>query len=52
MGIDPDIQFNKDRFMRMMITGGVVSGNAISAMRSFDIAKERELENEAKRKRR
>lgn len=48
MGIDPTIYFEKDRFERAFITGGIVADGAINAMRSHDIAKEREAE--AKRK--
>lgn len=51
MGIDPDVQFAKDRFSRMMITGGVVADGAINAMRNWDVAKEREREAEAAQRR-
>ena len=53
MGIDPDSYFNKDKFSRMLITGGSVADGMINSMRSYDIAKERELEaerNKGKRK--
>jgi hypothetical protein len=49
LGLDPDDYFQKDRFSRMLITGGVVADGAINAMRSYDIGKERE--EKAKRKR-
>ena len=52
LGIDPDVMFAKDRFSRMMITGGSLAEGAISAMRQYDMAKEREREAEAERKRR
>lgn len=52
LGIDPDVYFKKDRFSRMLITGGAVADNAISAMRQYDTAKEREAEAERERKRR
>ncbi len=51
LGIDPDVHFQKDRYSRMLNTGGVVADGAISAMRQYDVAKERELEAELKRKR-
>jgi hypothetical protein len=51
MGIDPDVMFAKDRFSRMMITGGSLADGAINAMRQYDMAKEREREAEAERKR-
>lgn len=44
LGIDPDVQFNKERNMRRLITGGVVAANAIDAMRQYDAWKERENE--------
>lgn len=53
MGIDPDTYFNKDKFSRMLITGGSVADGMINSMRSYDIARERELEaerNKGKRK--
>jgi hypothetical protein len=34
----------------MLITGGSVADNAISAMRSYDMAKQREMEAEAKKR--
>jgi len=34
----------------MMITGGIVADSAISSMRQWDMAKEREAEAERKRK--
>lgn len=39
-GIDPDIMFAKDRFSRMMITGGSIADNAINNMRSYDANEE------------
>lgn len=48
LGIDPDIEFAKNRFSRMMNAGGVVADGAIASMRRYDIEKERELK--AKRK--
>jgi len=51
LGIDPDVQFAKDRFSRMLNTGGVVADGALNAMRSYDIAKERERDAELERKR-
>lgn len=52
MGIDPEIYFSKERHMRALITGGVVAGNAIDAMRSHDLAKEREVEADRNRHKR
>jgi len=52
LGIDPDVQFAKDRFSRMLNTGGVVADGALNAMRSYDIAKERERDAELERKHR
>lgn len=51
LGLDPDVMFAKDRFSRILIVGGCVADNAISVMRSYDMAKEREREIEAERKR-
>lgn len=39
-GIDPDIMFSKDRFSRMLITGGSVADSAINSMRQHDAAQE------------
>jgi hypothetical protein len=50
LGLDTDDYFKKDRFSRMLITGGSVADNAISAMRSYDMAKQREMEAEAKKR--
>lgn len=52
LGIDPDVHFNKDRFSRIMNTGGVVADGAINAMRQWDMQKERERDAELERKRR
>ena len=52
MGIDPDVMFAKDRFSRILIVGGAMADNAISSMRQYDVAKQREAEAEAERKRR
>jgi len=43
LGLDPDVQFAKDRFSRMLITGGSVASRAITAMRRYDVEKMREL---------
>lgn len=51
LGIDPDVHFSKDRFSRMLNTGGVVADGAIRAMREWDMAKEREQQAEIERKR-
>lgn len=51
LGIDPDVEFAKDRFSRMLITGGAVADGAINAMRQWDMAKERERQAEIERKR-
>ena len=48
-GLDPDEYFKKDKFSRMMITGGSVADSAIEAMRSYDTAKMREQEAERNR---
>lgn len=50
LGIDPAEHFTKDRFSRMMNVGGVVADNAINAMRSYDMAKEREARAEAEKR--
>lgn len=42
LGIDPDVMFAKDRFSRMLITGGAVADGMINSMRSYDTAKMRE----------
>ena len=42
LGIDPDVMFAKDRFSRMLITGGAVADSMINSMRSYDTAKMRE----------
>lgn len=52
LGIDPEIEFNKERSMRKLITGGVVASGAIDAMRSYDMWKEREAQAEAERNKR
>ena len=44
LGLDPDIYFQKDRFSRILITGGVIADGAINSMRQWDAAKEREHE--------
>ena len=49
-GLDPDTYFQKDRNSRIMITGGVIADSAIHSMRSYDVAKEHEMEAERKRK--
>jgi hypothetical protein len=49
LSIDPDIYFAKDKFSRMMITGGSIADGAISSMRQYDVAKEREAEAERNR---
>ncbi len=51
LGLDPESYFKKDRFTRMMITGGSVADGMINSMRSYDIAKQREQEAERERKR-
>lgn len=50
LAIDPDVMFAKDKYMRMLIVGGVIADNAINAMRSYDIHKENERKAEAKSK--
>lgn len=50
MGIDPDVYFAKDKFSRMMITGGSIADGMVSSMRQYDVAKEREAEAERNRK--
>jgi hypothetical protein len=52
LGLDPDIEFAKDRFSRMLITGGVVASRAIRSMRDFDMEKLRSQQAEMARKRR
>lgn len=42
LGLDPDEYFKKDKFSRMMITGGIIANNAIDNMRQHDIHEERE----------
>lgn len=37
LGIDPDIYFQKDRFSRIMIVGGIIADGAINSMRSYDM---------------
>lgn len=51
LGIDPDVMFKKDKLSRMLIVGGSVADSAIEAMRSYDMAKEREQQSERNRKR-
>jgi hypothetical protein len=50
-GIDPDAQFKKDKYSRMLITGGIVANGAINNMRNYDMAKERERKAELQGKR-
>lgn len=50
LGLDPDTYFSKDRFSRILITGGSVADGAINSMRDWDMAKEREAEVERNRK--
>ena len=49
LGLDPDVEFRKDRNMRKLITGGTVAVGALEAMRQYDAWKEREQERESKR---
>lgn len=44
LGIDPDVYFKKDKLSRMMITGGYIADNALTNMRNYDVAKDRERE--------
>lgn len=50
LGIDPDVEFAKDRYSRMLITGGAIASRAIHSMRQYDIEKMRELKAKAKAK--
>lgn len=52
LGIDPDVQFSKDRNSRMLIAGGVAASRAIRSMRQYDIEKLREQQAELARQRR
>lgn len=36
-GLDPDIYFAKDRYMRAFITGGHVASESIHAMIDYDL---------------
>lgn len=48
LGLDPDIEFRKERNMRKLITGGTVATGALDAMRQYDAWKERQQEQESK----
>lgn len=43
--------FNKDRYSRMLITGGALASRAIRSMRQFDMEKLREQQAELARQR-
>lgn len=49
LGIDPDVMFAKDKFSRMLITGGSIADGAIGNMRQYDRQKERELQAQIER---
>jgi len=50
LGIDPDVQFAKDRFSRMLITGGALASRAIKSMFQYDVEKMREQKAKLKGK--
>lgn len=49
LGLDPTTYFEKDKFMRMYITGGYIADSMINSMRSYDIAKAHEMESKNRR---
>lgn len=51
LGIDPDIQFAKNRYSRMLIAGGVLASRSISTMRQYDVEKMREQKTKLKGRR-
>lgn len=51
-GIDPDIEFAKNRYSRMLITGGAVASRSVRSMREYDMEILRSQQAEMARKRR
>lgn len=51
LGLDFSEYEKKDRYTKMLIVGGYVAESALSSMRQWDMAKEREMKAEAQKNR-
>lgn len=52
LGLDIEDYFKKDRYTRMLIVGGYIAESSLSSMRQFDIAQEREMDLERRKRNR